>query len=76
MQAQDGLVVQAVVGIPCKVLIMNPGAFTPFTWTQTSINAVVERHEGNTPPIQQQQDSIAGWGGLGAAMDPMIVWER
>lgn len=69
-------VAQAVANVPREVLIMDPGAFAPFSWTQESVNAALERHEGDAHPVQQRQDSMAGRGGLGAAMDPMIVWER
>ncbi|KAI7777140.1 hypothetical protein LA080_003985 [Diaporthe eres] len=69
-------VAQAVAGIPREVLIMDPGAFAPFTWTQESVNAALERHEGDAPPVQRQ-DTLAGRGVLSAAaVDPMPVWER
>ncbi|KAK7697409.1 hypothetical protein SLS64_013547 [Diaporthe eres] len=69
-------VAQAVASIPREVLIMDPGAFAPFTWTQESVNAALERHEGDAPPVQRQ-DTLAGRGMLSAAaVDPMPVWER
>lgn len=69
-------VAQAVAGIPREVLIMDPGAFAPFTWTQESVNAALERHEGDAPPVQRQ-DTLAGRGMLGpATVDHMAVWER
>lgn len=69
-------IAQAVAGIPREVLIMDPGAFAPFTWTQESVNAALERHEGDAPPVQRQ-DTLAGRGMLSAAaVDPMPVWER
>ncbi|KAG6354969.1 hypothetical protein INS49_004050 [Diaporthe citri] len=67
-------VAQAVAGIPREVLIMDPGAFAPFTWTQESVNAALERHEGDAPPVQRQ-DTLAGRGVL-VAVDPMAVWEK
>lgn len=68
-------VAQAVAGIPREVLIMDPGAFAPFTWTQESVNAALERHEGDAAPVHPQLDSLAGRGVLPAG-DPMAVWER
>lgn len=68
-------VAQALAGIPREVLIMDPGAFAPFTWTQESVNAALERHEGDAAPVQPRQDSLAGRGLLTAA-DAMIVWQK
>lgn len=70
-------VAQAVARIPREVLIMDPGAFAPFTWTQESVNAALERHEGDAAPVRPLQDSLAGRGSLAAwRADPMAAWER
>lgn len=69
-------VAQAVASIPREVLIMDPGAFAPFTWTQESVNAALERHEGDAPPVQRQ-DTLPGRGVfLPATVDSMAVWDK
>lgn len=65
---------QAVASVPREVLIMDPGAFAPFTWTQDSVNSALERHEGDAVP-PQQMDSLAHRG-LSAKGDPMAAWDR
>ncbi|KAI3390249.1 hypothetical protein diail_11040, partial [Diaporthe ilicicola] len=63
-------VAQAVAGVPHEVLIMDPGAFAPFSWDQESVNRALERHEGDA---DEQQSA----GMLQAVrVDPMMVWER
>lgn len=70
-------VAQAVARVPREVLIMDPGAFAPFTWTQESVNAALQRHEGDAAPVRPQQDSLAGRGSLAVwRADPMAAWER
>lgn len=68
-------VAQSVAGIPREVLIMDPGAFAPFSWTQESVNAALERHEGDAAPVQKHLDSLMG---RGAAPPPgaMAVWDK
>ncbi|KKY35451.1 putative glycosyl transferase [Diaporthe ampelina] len=65
---------QAVAGVPREVLIMDAGAFAPFSWTQESVNAALERHEGDAPPAQQL-DSL-GSRGMAPKANPWAAWER
>lgn len=68
-------VAQALAAVPREVLIMDPGAYAPFTWTQESVNAALERYEGDavTP---RELDSLADRGISAREADPMAVWER
>ncbi|KAH8751292.1 hypothetical protein F5883DRAFT_720183 [Diaporthe sp. PMI_573] len=66
---------QALAAVPREVLIMDPGAYAPFTWTQESVNEALERHEGDAFTAL----SLADRGKLApaaAAADAMLVWER
>lgn len=71
-------VAQALAGVGGEVLIMDRGAFAPFTWTQESVNAALARHE-REPVAARELDSLADRGmsaAAAAAADPMAVWER
>lgn len=67
-------VAQALAAVPREVLIMDPGAYAPFTWTQESVNAALERHEGDAV-APRELDSLADRGILAKA-GPMAAWER
>ncbi|KAG8161966.1 hypothetical protein KVR01_007731 [Diaporthe batatas] len=67
-------VAQALAAVPREVLIMDPGAFAPFTWTQESVNMALERHEGDAA-APRGLDPLADRATLTEA-DPMAVWER
>lgn len=62
-------VAQAVAGVPGEVLIMDAGAFAPFSWDQASVNRALERHEGDDVP----QNAISN---PNVASGPMAAWER
>lgn len=63
-------VAQAVAGVPHEVLIMDSGAFAPFSWEQESVNKALERHEGDG----DAQQSAMGFQAM--AGDPTVAWER
>lgn len=64
---------QALAGVPGEVLVMDQGAYAPFTWTQESVNSALERHEGDAPAAQEL-DSLESRGLR--RPDPAVVWER
>ncbi|POS74040.1 hypothetical protein DHEL01_v207567 [Diaporthe helianthi] len=67
-------VAQALAAVPREVLIMDPGAYAPFTWTQESVNAALERHEDDAVAVRGL-DSLVDRGLL-VTGDPVAVWER
>lgn len=62
----------SMANVPGEVLIMDQKAFAPYSWEQKSVDALLERHEGDvgTPEV-----FTTGRTGI-MATNPMQVWEE
>lgn len=71
-------VATAIAAVPGSVLIMDDNAFSPFSWEQESVNALLARHEGDAAAAvgaEPGMDAASVWTASRSRADKRRSWE-